>query len=139
MYNADVEREEGFPAPVAEFREAIRQADALLFASPEYNYSITGALKNALDWASRGGAESPLNHKPAAILGAGGRFGTLRSQLHLREILMHNRLRVVTHPQVYIDRPWEKFDETPKLVDERARDQISRLLVELAHEVARAG
>lgn len=136
IYNADVERE-GFPPSVVELREAIRQADGLLIATPEYNYSITGALKNAIDWASRGGDESPLNHKPAAILGAGGRFGTLRSQLHLREILSHNELRVVGRPQVYIDRPSQRFAEGPVLTDERAIDQIRRLLVSLRTEIDR--
>lgn len=137
MYNADVERQIGFPPAVEEFRDAIREADALLIATPEYNYSMTGALKNAIDWASRGGDESPLNHKPAAILGAGGRFGTLRSQLHLREVLAHNQLRVVAQPQVLIDRPWEKYDEGPRLVDERARDQIRRLIDALRAEIER--
>ena len=139
MYNADDERQHGFPASVVEFRRLLEDADGLLIASPEYNYSVTGALKNALDWASRGGGESPLNGKPAAILGAGGRFGTLRSQLHLREILSHNELRVVQQPQVYVDRPREKFDDTPRLTDERALDQIRRLLAALRREIEGTG
>ena len=69
LYNWDVEQELGFPEPVQRFRQQIAEADGLLFATPEYNYSMPGALKNALDWASRGGGEAPINRKPAAIMG----------------------------------------------------------------------
>jgi len=131
LYNPDDEAAHGFPPEVAELRRAVAEADALLIATPEYNFSLTAALKNAIDWASRGGSESPLNGKPAAILGSGGRFGTLRSQLHLREILLHNDVRVVTSPQVMIDRGSDKFDEDLRLVDERTRGQIARLLASL--------
>ena len=72
MFDPDSEERDVRRPAVLEFREAIRAADGLLIATPEYNFSITGALKNAIDWASRGGADSPLNGKPAAILGAGG-------------------------------------------------------------------
>ena len=71
-------------------RSASPAADALLLATPEYNASTTGVLKNALDWLSRGGPDSALRNKPTAILGAGGRFGSLRAQLHLREILTNS-------------------------------------------------
>ncbi len=137
LYDADVEREEGLPPAVLEFHDAIRAADALLIATPEYNYSISGVLKNAIDWASRGGADAPINRKPAAILGAGGRSGTLRAQLHLRQILAHNDLRVVQKPEVLIDGAWSKFDEDGRLTDERHRDQIHRLLEALADVVQR--
>ncbi len=137
LYNNDVEREEGFPPAVAELRSRAADADALLLATPEYNFSFSGVLKNAIDWLSRGGDDSPLNDIPAAILGGGGRSGTLRAQLHLRQVLRHNSLRVVQKPEVLIDRVWSKFDDDRRLVDERARDQISRLLVALADEVER--
>jgi chromate reductase len=130
VYNADDEAAAGYPDAVVGLREAVRSADAILIATPEYNYSISGALKNALDWLSRGGSESPLNGKPAAILGAGGRFGTVRAQLHLREILLHNDVPVVASPQVMIDRGASKFEDGV-LIDERHRDQISRLLAAL--------
>ncbi len=136
FYNADVEREHGYPEPVVELRERMTAANALLIATPEYNFSIPGVLKNAIDWASRG-SDSPLNGKPLAILGAGGRFGTLRAQLHLRDVALHNHMEVVNSPQVLIDRPFDKFDEDGHLTDERARDQISRLLAELAALVRR--
>lgn len=127
MFNADLEPG-GRPEPVVDFRRALAEADALLMATPEYNWSTTPALKNAIDWASRGGADSPLNFKPTAILGAGGRFGTLRAQLHLREILGHNQTRLVSSPQVLVDRASEKFDEHGRLIDERTADQVRRLL-----------
>jgi chromate reductase len=128
MFDPDDEAAGGFPERVAALRHAIDSADGLLIATPEYNYSVTAALKNAIDWASRGGDQSPLNRKPAAIVGAGGRFGTLRSQLHLREILLHNEMSLVASPQVMIDRAAEKFDESLRLADSRHRDQLARLL-----------
>ena len=81
LYNADVEAE-GAPAPVRDLKERIRAADALLIATPEYNYSIPGVQKNAIDWASRPPQDSPLRHKPIGLMGASpGGFGTVRSQL----------------------------------------------------------
>src|ERR1043166_6742410 len=85
LYNADVD-EQGLPPAVAHFKEKIRAADALLIATPEYNYSVTGVLKNAIDWASRPSNQSPLQKKPAALMGAsGGQMGTARAQLALRQ------------------------------------------------------
>ncbi|MCH7585741.1 MAG: NAD(P)H-dependent oxidoreductase [Acidobacteria bacterium] len=136
LYDADLEAA-GNPDPVTRFREAVAEADALLLATPEYNWSTTAALKNAIDWASRGGVEAPLNHKPAAILGAGGRFGTLRAQLHLREILSHNQVRLVEHPQVHVSMAADKFDSDGRLEHERTIDQLGRLLVAL-EDLARA-
>ena len=117
--------------------QSIADADALLIATPEYNYSVTGALKNAIDWASRGGPDAPINDKPAAILGAGGRLGTARSQEHLRLILRHNNLKVVTSPEVLIAFADEKFDDNLNLTDDRSRDQIRRLLLSLEEIVHR--
>jgi chromate reductase len=136
LYDADVEKQEGFPRPVSRLRTQLAAADAVLFASPEYNYSVTGVLKNAIDWASRP-PSSPLDDKPAAIMGAGGRLGTVRSQSHLRDILRHNRLQVVTAPEVLVPRPWERFDDDLRLTDGLARDQIRRLLTALEHLVDR--
>ncbi len=135
LYNADIEREEGFPPAVQDLRDAIADADALLIATPEYNFSIPGVLKNAVDWASRGGRDAPITDMPAAILGGGGRSGTLRAQLHLRQILQHNNLRVVQKPEVMVDRVWERVDREGTLVEERFREQIRRLLEALAVEV----
>lgn len=130
IYNADDERAHGFPKPVSELRDRIGSADALLIASPEYNYSLSGALKNAWDWLSRA-PDPPINLMPTAILGAGGRLGTARSQHHLRDIARHNDLTMVQKPEVLIPSPWDKFDENLRLTDERTRDQLERLVLAL--------
>ncbi len=129
IYNWDHEQEQGYPESVQRFRRQMAEADALLIATPEYNNSIPGALKNAIDWASRGGADSPLNHKPAAIMGAAGRLGSVRAQLHLRTILQHNDLRVVQRPEVLVS-GGDPFTDG-ELVDERYLDQIRRLVAAL--------
>ena len=137
MYNWDDEQANGYPEPVARFRAELADADAFLIATPEYNYSVTGALKNAIDWASRGGPDAPINHKPAAIFGAGGRLGTARSQEHLRLILRHNNLQVVTSPEVLVAFAGDKFDDDLNLTDDRTRDQVRRLLLSLEELVRR--
>lgn len=104
LYNADIERERGLPEAVQRLRIQISEADGALFATPEYNYSITGAMKNAIDWASR--RPSPLDDQPAAITGTGGRSGTARAQRHLRDILKHNHVQVVSRPEVALPGPW---------------------------------
>ena len=126
VYNWDDEQESGYPESVERFRAEIAAADALLIATPEYNFSMPGALKNALDWASRGGADSPLNGKPAAIMGAAGRLGSIRAQMHLRTVLMHNDLRVVQKPEVLV--PVGEAFENGELTHERYRDQVRRLV-----------
>lgn len=135
LYNADVEREQGFPEAVQRFRDELAAADGLLFATPEYNYSVTGALKNAIDWASR--SPSPIDRAPAAILGVGGRLGTARSQQHLRDILRHNDLQVVNKPEVLIAGGMTKFEDG-RLTDGRALDQVRRLMVALRRQILEA-
>lgn len=134
LYNADVERRR-IPTAVQRFRSEIDSADGILFATPEYNYSVTGAMKNAIDWASR--RPSPLDYKPAAIMGAGGRSGTARAQRHLRDILEHNRLRVVTDPEVLLPRARILF-ENGTLQDASARDGIRELLESLQKTIEQA-
>jgi chromate reductase len=129
LFNQDLEGE--VPEGVRLFRERIRAADALLIASPEYNYSITGVLKNAIDWGSRPQGQSAFDGKPVAIMGAGGRFGTVRSQLHLRQILAHLNMYAVNRPEVFINEAWKKFDTEGNLTDDDARDLIRRQLGEL--------
>lgn len=136
LFNHDIERMTGFPEPVAAMRDQLGRADALLFAAPEYNWSIPGVMKNAIDWASRG-PDSPLDRKPAAIMGAGGRLGTAYAQQHLRQILMHNDMRVLNRPNVMISRAPEHFDEDLNLVNDRYAKQIERLLAALVAEVER--
>ena len=130
IYNQDDEKP--FPPAVEDFRHRLALADALLIASPEYNASITGALKNAIDWASRPPSQ-PLNGKPAAIMGAStGNFGTLRAQLHLRQILTHVGALTLPKPEVLIARAGQVFAPDGELVDETARGFLRDLLVALA-------
>lgn len=133
LFNHDVEAQ-GFPEAVTAMRDELGKADAILFAAPEYNWSIPGVMKNAIDWASRG-SDSPLNGKPAAIMGAGGRLGTAYAQQHLRQILMHNDMRVVSKPNVLISHAPKQFDGDLTLINERYLDQIQRLLAALVAEV----
>lgn len=108
-FDSDLELH-GLPATVKALRNEVAQADGLLIATPEYNFSVPGVLKNAIDWLSRH-PDSPLDDKPTAILGAGGRSGTSRAQRHLREILTHNDVRVLTEPEVLVKGAWAHFDE----------------------------
>lgn len=132
VFNGDVEGE-GDPEAVAAFKAAIRSADALLIATPEYNYGISGALKNAIDWASRPPGKSALVEKPAAIMGATpSTGGTARAQLQLRQTLAATRVQVMTHPEIFVAAAHEKFDENGRLTDEATSTHISKLLVSLA-------
>jgi chromate reductase len=133
LFNVDVEAE-GLPTAVEAFRNAIQKADALLIASPEYNSSITGVLKNAIDWASRSYNKqpNPLIQKPVAIIGAGGRGGTDRSQYHLRSVLNHLNMYVVNKPEVLINMPGRQvFDDHGNLTDDFALKLMEQLLQNL--------
>jgi chromate reductase, NAD(P)H dehydrogenase (quinone) len=123
---------DAIPAPVRELKARIAAADALLIATPEYNYSIPGVLKNAIDWASRPVAECPLSDMPMAMMGAGGVAGTVRAQLHLRQVAVYINLLPLNKPEVIIQRAWEKFDADGNLTDERSRQQVQALLAALA-------
>jgi chromate reductase len=130
LYNDDV-RLEGYPAAARRLREQIRQADALLIATPEYNYSVSGVLKNAIDWASRP-PDQPLAGKPVAILGAStGRFGSARAQYHLRQICVFVDMKPVNRPEVMISLAPERFDAELRLTDETSRRLVADLLVSL--------
>ena len=130
FYNQDLDTPEHMPPAVQEFKDKLRAADAVLIATPEYNYSIPGVLKNAIDWASRPIASTPLAGKPLAIMGAGGAFGTVRAQLQLRQML--SMALLLNKPEVLIQRGWEKFDASGNLTDEPARESIRGLLEALA-------
>lgn len=130
LYNDDL-RQEGYPAAVQDFRARILAADALLFVTPEYNYSVPGVLKNAIDWASRP-PRQPLDGKPAAIMGAStGRLGSARAQYHLRQIGVFVNLHFINRPEVMIAGAANAFDASGRLVDEGARKLIGELLVNL--------
>jgi chromate reductase len=125
LFNQDLESNP--PEIVADFKTRLAATDGLLIATPEYNYSIPGVLKNAIDWASRPPKHGPLNDKPLAIIGAGGRFGTTLAQQHLRQIVSHLNMHTLNSPEVLVQRPWEKF-EGDLLTDERSRTQLSQML-----------
>lgn len=131
LYNEDV-REQGYPASVAAFRAAIEQADAVLFVTPEYNYSIPGVLKNAIDWASRP-PTPPFGRKVGATLGASpGNHGTVRAQSHLKDVCVGLGMYVVPKPEVYVGRVSEKFDAEGNLTDADTKKFVSELLLNLA-------
>jgi chromate reductase len=131
LFNADVEAQ-GTPEAVMAFRERLKAVDALLIATPEYNYSIPGVLKNALDWASRVGDDdkAPIDGKVAAIMGAAGMMGSVRAQMHLREILIHNDIFVLNKPAIMVARAWEYFEDG-QLTDPALRGRIQKLLAAL--------
>lgn len=132
LYNGDVE-DQGMPEAVKHFHERIKASDALLIVSPEYNYSIPGVLKNAIDWASRPSGKSPLVRKTAAIMGASpGMFGTARAQYHLRQCFVFLDVFVVNKPEVMIGKAHEKFDEQGRLTDDKTKEMVRGLLVSLA-------
>jgi len=122
-YNEDV-KAKGFPAPVEALRAAIKSADALLLSSPEYNFSYSGVLKNAIDWASRP-PEQPFDGKPIAIMGAGpGALGTARAQYHLRQVFIFLNAHVLNRPEVMISSAATRFDASGKLTDEATRTMV---------------
>jgi chromate reductase len=131
LYNEDV-RAQGFPPPVETLRQQIKAADALLFACPEYNYSMSGVLKNAIDWASRP-PDQPFAGKPVAIISAAaGMAGGARSQLHLRHSCVFLDMHPLNKPEVLIFQAQNKFDAAGKLTDDVARGLIRDLMAALA-------
>ncbi|XP_023890066.1 NADPH:quinone oxidoreductase [Quercus suber] len=131
MLNTDLEGEGTFPPTVEAFRQKIKEADSIFFASPEYNYSVTAPLKNAIDWASR-----PPNvwaDKAAAIVSAGGGFGGGRSQYHLRQIGVYLDLHFINKPEFFLNvfQPPAKFDSDGNLVDESIKERLKEVLISL--------
>jgi chromate reductase len=131
IYDEDV-RAAGFPAPVQAFRGAIAAADALLIVSPEYNFSIPGMLKNAIDWASRP-PDQPFNEKPVAIMGCSpGVIGTTRMQYHLRQVMVFLNAHPLNKPEVAIGNAAQRFDAAGNLTDETTAGFVRQLLEALA-------
>ena len=127
LYNDDV-RLEGYPAPVADLRRRVKEADGVLLVTPEYNYSVSGVLKNAIDWVSRP-PDQPFDGKPIAVMGASmGTFGTARAQYHLRQIFVFLNAHVMNRPEVMITQAQNKFDADGKLTDQPTRDIMGTLL-----------
>ena len=130
LYNEDV-RAQGFPPPVETLRRQIAAADALLFVTPEYNYSIPGVLKNAIDWASRP-PDQPFAGKPVAIMGAAaGMAGSARAQYDLRRCCVFLDMHPLNRPEVLIGQAQTKFDAEGRFTDEGGRGLIRDLLVAL--------
>jgi len=131
-YNADVDAA-GAPGPVAALRTAVDRADAVLVASPEYNYGVPGGLKCAIDWVSRPPATTPFRRKPVAILGAStGPSGTMRMQLQLRAILQSVGAYTLPKPEFVLPHCRDRFDGDGRLVDVTTREHLAALLTALA-------
>ena len=137
-FNQD--EEQNPPEKVVELKRRIREADAILFVTPEYNYSIPGVLKNAIDWASRPYGDSAWNGKPAAIMGASvGAIATARAQYHLRQMMVFLNMFPVNQPEVMIGNAGEKFDEQGNLTDDTTKDFIRQLIQNLVDWTRRIG
>jgi chromate reductase, NAD(P)H dehydrogenase (quinone) len=129
-FNQDSEKTP--PAAVTELKAKIRAADAILLATPEYNYSVPGVLKNAIDWCARPYGDSAWKGKPVAIMGASvGVLGTARAQYHLRQILVFLDMPTVNQPEVMIAGAAAKFDPAGNLTDDMAKKLIGQLLTGL--------
>jgi chromate reductase, NAD(P)H dehydrogenase (quinone) len=129
----DQEFEASPPQRVKEFKEKIKNVDAILIATPEYNYSIPGVLKNAIDWASRPRSDTPLEGKPVAIMSASiGRFGGARAQYHLRQSFIFLNMHPVNRPEVMLSDAPHSIDNDGKVTNEQTRQLIRQLLEALA-------
>ena len=131
LFNQDHENDP--VARVIEFKKKIREADAIVFATPEYNYSIPGVLKNAIDSASRPGGDSAWANKPVAVIGAStGVFGSVRAQYHLRQVFVALNMFQVNQPEIMIGNAAKAFDAQGKLTDEKSKELIIKLMENLA-------
>jgi chromate reductase len=134
LFNSDL----GEPAPVTDLKAAIARADGVVFGTPEYNYSIPGVLKNALDWASRPPASSPMRGKPVGMIGAAaGMSGSMRAQLHLRQMMVFSDTPTLNQPEVLIPRAHERFDAAGQLTDDSTRDLLRKFAVAMVAHVER--
>ena len=132
LYNDDLWTGGTPPARVFELKQAVRAADAILLVTPEYNYSFSGVLKNALDWASRPYGDNAWKGKPVAIMGASGSaLGTGRAQYHLRQCFVFLEMYALNQPEVLINHANEKFDAKGNLTDEPTRERIRQMLAAL--------
>ena len=128
VYNMDVEQR-AYPSAILEFKEKVTSADGVLFVTPEHNFSFSGVLKNAIDWASRPYGEGCWDNKPAAIQSASpGYMGGVRAQLHLRQVLGFFSIRQLYFPEVTVSAADKKFDSEGELTDERTIESIRKQL-----------
>ena len=127
LFNQDFEQR--LSEPVKKFKEKVKAADAILFVTPEYNYSVPGVLKNAIDWASRPYTDNSWQEKPVAIMSASiGMLGGVRAQYHLRQMFVFLNMHPLNRPEVIIAKAPEKFDEKGDLTDEETKKRIRELL-----------
>jgi chromate reductase len=127
LFNQDMENQP--PEKVKEFKAKLRGADAILIATPEYNYSIPGVLKNAIDNASRPYGDNAFDGKPVAIMGASvGMLGTARSQYHLRQSLVFLNMYPLNKPEVMVPLAQEKIDQEGRVTDPKTREKIKELI-----------
>jgi chromate reductase len=138
-YDGDVE-EKGWPPGVKALRQSVEPADAVLFATPEYNYSVPGVLKNAIDWLSRPERKSPIFGKPAGMIGAStSKIGTARAQADLRSIVFYNGMPLFAGGEVLIMSATDKFDDKGRLVDEKSRELLAEYMLGFAEWVRLVG
>jgi chromate reductase, NAD(P)H dehydrogenase (quinone) len=131
-FNQDLEMD--MPPKVKEFKSKIREADAIVIATPEYNYSVPGVLKNAIDFASRPYGDNPFNDKPVAIMSASiGMLGGARAQYHLRQVFVFLNMHPINGPEVIVTFAENKFDANGKLIDENTSKFLKQLLENLAN------
>jgi chromate reductase len=122
------------PKVVRELKAKIRTADALLIATPEYNYSVPGVLKNAIDWASRPYGDNAFEDKPVALMSASeGMLGGARAQYHLRQTLVALNMHAINRPEILVSHVDEKIDETGKISDKKTREKIRKLVDSLTN------
>jgi chromate reductase len=129
-YDQDLLDAQGFPGPVQRLRDTVAAADAVLIATPEYNYSISGVLKNAIDWVSRPGPnkELPFDEKPLGIMGATpGLYGTVRAQMQLRQMAVYLNMFPINKPEVMVTQATQKYS-AGRLTDQTTRDFVRQHL-----------
>ncbi|MEM9456731.1 MAG: NAD(P)H-dependent oxidoreductase [Myxococcota bacterium] len=137
LYNGDLDTDADRPAPVEAFKAKIAEADALLIATPEYNYGIPGVLKNAIDWASRPAYRSVFAGKPVAMVSASpSAMGGVRAQAHLKLVLLGMASEVFPYPEFAVMGAFKKFEDG-RLTDEDTRQRLQAMLADLKAWVER--
>lgn len=136
LFNQDLE--DDFPQIVTDLKDRIKAADGVLFATPEANFSFTGVLKNAIDWCSRPYGDNAFEGKPVIIQSAStGRFGGVRAQLHLRQVIGYLEMKPMQFPEVFVSNAKDAYKDG-ELADERAREQIKKQLAAFAEFVRKS-
>lgn len=135
LYNGDVE-ESSFPEAATALKQAVEASDGVIFATPEYNRSMPGVLKNAIDWASRPWGKNSFAGKPALTMGVSiGKIGTAVAQSHLRQVLAYLDTKLVGQPELYLGPASELFDGEGNLISDQTRQSVTEALVALAKRV----